>query len=75
MQFMIEVDDKLAQAFFQITPAHEQKSALTAMLTQYVKEKSHQNQENIELDFVGMWADDSISVDKQIQQWRQGRTF
>lgn len=75
MQFIIEVDDKLAQAFFKITPAHEQKSALTAMLTQYIKEKSHQNQENTELDFVGMWADETISVDEQMQQWRQERTF
>lgn len=62
MQLTIEIDDNLAQAFFDITPKDEQKHAFRQMFAQYLQTKTTQKTDD-ELDFVGMWADRQIDSD------------
>lgn len=79
MQLTFEIDDKLAEQFFNTIPKDEQKSAFIEMFAQYLQNKLAKK-ENIIIregddEVYGMWADKEIDVNDYVRELRKGRQF
>lgn len=81
MQLTIDIDDNLAQQFFDNVPKNKQKTVLQTLLSDYLTQKSVKYDEEKPVirqgddEVYGMWADDPIDVETYMRTVRKGRQF